>query len=134
MTSNSLDKVADGIAYVCEHLVEIRSRLARAGGTSPLERFLEDLRAGNDVSALLDEIHFALQAGRDQLGVYGHTISSGPRRSASGSRSPGLGVPVPAEPVYLCPGGRCNRWWLPDERATPPECEVYGQQLSRDRL
>jgi hypothetical protein len=134
VTSNSLDKVADGIAYVCEHLVEIRSRLARVGGASTLERFLEDLRADSDVSALLDEIHFALQAGRDPLGVYGHTISSGPRRSASGSRSPGLGVPVPAESVYLCPGGRCNRWWLPDERPTPPECEVYGQQLRRDRL
>ncbi|MFE2267477.1 hypothetical protein [Streptomyces griseosporeus] len=134
MSSHSLDKVADGIAYVCEHLVEIRFRLARVGGASILECFLEELRAGNDVSARLDDIHFALQAGGDQLGLYGLTAGSGPGRSAGGSRSQRFGLPVPAEPVYLCPGRTCNRWWLPDERAVPPICEVYCQKLRKDRL
>ncbi|GAA3597253.1 hypothetical protein GCM10022295_92370 [Streptomyces osmaniensis] len=103
------------------------------GRSSALERFLETLHAGGEVSAQLDEIHVALQTSGDLLGVYGHS-TSGSRSSMIGSGSHGFGTPMPAEPVYLCPGSSCSRWWLPTEGAAPPECEVYGQQLCRDRL
>ncbi|MGW4994214.1 hypothetical protein ACWEQ3_42430 [Streptomyces mirabilis] len=116
----------DALAYVCAHLDELRDDLRSdpEGGDGPLDRLLAAVRGDGDVDASLAELHAVMQAGGDALGVYGAT---------RGLRPVGLGRD-PTETVYVCPAGRCSRYWWPQAATTVPRCEMGGGTLRRVRL
>jgi len=124
------DQVADGIAYVCDNLADIRTCLKSDGDPLVLDRLLAALRSGQDVAGPLDDLNTALQAAGVSMGVYGDT-----RGGAGPGTSPqGIGPPRPAEVVYLCPGSLCSRYWLPDPSAAVPLCALEGEPLHAERL
>jgi hypothetical protein len=127
-------RVADGISYVCDHLADIRASLESVGGdAAALDRLLEALKTGADVSRLLDDLDVAVQATGDQVGVYGD-VRAGEPESLTGVSMPGIGSPHPVELAYLCPGRLCSRFWWPGESAAVPICTLNGQPLSAERL
>lgn len=121
----SARRVADGTAYVCGHLDEIRADLvAGGGGVAPLLRVLDAVVQGHDVTAALDELHRALVAGGDTLGVYGNAMRN--------LHPLGLG-PEPLEIVYRCPLGRCSaRPW--PQPAGALRCAIDGRDRIRETL
>jgi hypothetical protein len=129
------DPVADGIAYVCGNLADIRTRLERDGDPLVLDQLLAALRSGQDPSEPVDDLNTALQAAGYALGVYGSTRGGSTRGDAGPGTSPhGIGPPRPAEVVYLCPGRLCSRYWLPDPSAAVPRCTLEGEPLRAERL
>lgn len=106
------------MAYACAHLDELKSLL---DDPAPLNRLLDAIRDGADPSEPMRELHRAVQAAGDALGVLGH-----PNRDIAGT--PGL-PPVPVELVYLCPSGICSRYEWAEAR-----CEVNDAPLRRERL
>jgi hypothetical protein len=131
------DAVVDGIAYVCDSLAAIRARLESDGDPLVLDRLLAALRSGKDPAGPLEELNTALQAAGDALGVYGHTRGDyGNTRGdyGPGASPHGIGPPRPAEVLYLCPGRRCSRYWLPDPSAAVPRCTLEGEPLRAERL
>lgn len=122
------DRVAMGMARVCERQVEIRAHLAHLGSTQAIDDLLSAARAGQDVGNPLDALHTALQASGDALGVYGHTRGTGAQLAGiSGGR--------PSEEIYLCPGRRCTRYCWPDAAAAgPPTCEIDGAPMLKSKV
>lgn len=125
---SSNDRVALGMARVCEHQAEIREQLAHSGSAQVIDDLLAAARAGRHVGNLLDALHAALQAGGDALGVYGHTRGTGAQLAGiSGERS--------SEEIYLCPGRRCTRYCWPDAAVTgPPTCEIDDGPMLKSRV
>ncbi|WP_159039127.1 hypothetical protein [Streptomyces sp. JHA19] len=125
---NRNDRVALGMARVCEHQAEIRAQLAHSGSTQAIDDLLAAVRAGRDVGNLLDALHMALQTGGDALGVYGHTRGTGAQLAGiSGGR--------PSEEIYLCPGRRCTRYCWPDATvAGSPTCEIDGAPMLKSKV
>ncbi|SFT29832.1 hypothetical protein [Streptomyces sp. ok210] len=123
---------AERLAAVCTHLEEIRADL-RSGPSEEvdlLERVLAAARDGGDIAGMISVLHAALQAGGDPLGLDGYTDHSGAIRSL---RPAGISS-ARAELVYLCPEGRCARYWWPQATAPVPHCAISGSILRRERL
>ena len=123
---------AERLAAVCAHLQQIREDLLVGPGRDdgPLERVLVAARDGGDVAGTLSLLHAVLQAGGDPLGLDGYTdVASAVR----GLRPTGISS-LSAELVYLCPEGRCARYWWPQGTAPVPHCAISSSTLRRERL
>ena len=129
--ASTRDDESTAIAYVCEHWNELSTWLAQDDQTL-LSRLGEALRAGREVSQLLDELHQAVQRGGDALGIYGN-VERGQR---AGLPRSGLGSPRPVEVIFVCPGGRCSRYATPETEGADhkPRCEIFGIPLRWERL
>lgn len=121
---------ADGVAYVCTHLEEIRDGL-RCGATGgnegdeaeELEQLLVAVRGGGDVGAALRRLHERLLAEGDSLGVLGQS-------RGTPAQFVGVAEPYRPEPIYLCPSRRCSRFCWPKASAEePPICEIDGAAM-----
>lgn len=121
--SDDAQRTSDGLAYVCRHLDQIRADLA--GDTSPLERVLDAVADGLDLTTALDALHTALLAGGDAFGLYGN--------AARTLRPPGVGR-EPLEIVYLCPLGRCSVLRWPEAVGGAQHCSISGRDRVREKL
>ncbi|QXE38142.1 hypothetical protein KQY30_31850 [Streptomyces sp. GMY02] len=123
---------AERLAAVCAHLEEIRADLrdGPGGEHGPVERVLAAAHGGGDVVAPLAVLHAVLQAGGDPQGLDGYTDHAGAIR---GLRPAGIST-TRAEQVYLCPAGRCARYWWPKAAAPVPHCAISNSTLRRERL
>lgn len=128
------------LAYVCEHIDEVRQDLAEAaldqgaGATVLLEELDVAFAAGRPVGAILDAIHAVLLDAGDVLGLYGR-FDPDHRGQPSGLTLTGLviGPPEADEIVLLCPSGRCRRSsWRTQGHV--PRCAFTDQVLREDRL
>lgn len=124
------EQIADGIAYVCEHIGHIRATLERgpAQGIRQFDELLAALRDGAAPADLLVAVHRALRTAQDALGIFGDT------RDASALNL--IGTPdLPREPVLLCPrpSHPCARYACPAPGSTPV-CHVTGAPLRRAAL
>ncbi|MFH8659175.1 hypothetical protein [Streptomyces afghaniensis] len=133
-SDDAAERTAEGIAAVCAHVEEIRADLRDGshGDAGPLERVLAAARAGEDIADLLDALHIALQADGDALGLNGYADGGG--AGTRGIRAAGISAADPGETVYLCPGGRCVRYWWPSGDTPVPRCAISGDVLRRDWL
>jgi hypothetical protein len=145
-SSEDLIRVASGLAYVCRHLDELREVLGDDGSdpSMPLTRLVVALRGNEnpslsraggqpteqptaaDVARLLTEVHAAVQAAGDALGVYGIG------RSRDGGAS-GLEVLLV---VFRCPLQRCAGRPAHEVTESQPRCSVSSARLPmiRERL
>jgi len=134
-------RVAFGLAYVCGHLQELRQTLQDDGTdpSTPIARLLSACRAGppraedeknppirSSVAELLDNLHAAVQAAGDILGVYPY----GESRSAEPAGVQSLEI------VYRCPLHVCAGRSASEVTDTHPVCFVGLRmpQLLRERL
>ncbi|MGW6308766.1 hypothetical protein ACWFRQ_21510 [Streptomyces niveus] len=136
-------RTAERIATVCTQLEAIRGELheTRNGDDGPLEAVLAEARSrgarnGRDLVAALDQLHAALQAGGDALGLRGYSEQGAGSR---GLRPAGIdgdlaGGGRGGEITYVCPGDRCTRYWWPQGPAPVPRCAVSDTSLRRERL
>jgi hypothetical protein len=119
-------RAAAALAYLCEHLAEIRATLGDVGtdASTPLQRLLAALRAGRseDIASALTAVHTALRVAGDAPGIFGHTRGL----EALGVHS--------FEIVYRCPLRVCNGRGEAEAAIDPPRCAVNGQPLRRERL
>lgn len=124
---------ADLLAAVCAHAEEIRADLldGSGGGEAPLDDVLAAMAAGDDLAAPLEALHAVLQASGDALGLLGYSDHVATTR---GLRPTGVGEAELVETVYLCPAGRCTRYWFPVGSAPVPHCRLDGVPLRADRL
>src|SRR5450755_986448 len=105
-------RVAFGLAYACGHLAELRQTLQDDGSdpSTPIARLLSACRAGlppaddgknpdrqPSLAELLDDVHAAVQAAGDILGVYVYDES----RSVEPAGVQSLEI------VYRCPLNLC---------------------------
>ncbi|NUR57766.1 MAG: hypothetical protein HOV87_03545 [Catenulispora sp.] len=128
------------LAYVCEHMDEVREDLAEAGqgsgsgATVLLEELNVAFGAGQPVGAILDAIHTVLLDAGDVLGLYGR-FDPDHRGQPSGLTVAGLSVRPPEadEVVLLCPSERCTRSSWP-MRGQVPRCAFTDEALREDRL
>ncbi|MFI9150525.1 hypothetical protein [Streptomyces sp. NPDC053367] len=130
---DAAERAAEGLAVVCAYVEEIRADL-RGGsrdGDAPLERVLTAARTGEDITGPLDALHRALQSHGDPLGLHGYEGGTTTVRSV---QAIGISANVPGETVYLCPDGRCVRYWWRTGDAPVPRCAITGDGLRRDRL
>ncbi|WP_369214222.1 hypothetical protein [Streptomyces flavofungini] len=120
------------LAYVCGHLTEIRETLGEQG-QEPLRRLEAALgsasgsalgadTAEEDLPAILDALHRALQRAGDAPGVYGYRHPF----SAAGLSS--------LQITYRCPMQRCAGFSRREVTEFPPRCAISGRQLPRERL
>jgi hypothetical protein len=133
-------RVARGLAYVCRHLDELRTLLDDDGTdpSKPLAKLVTALQgqaaaqqptdggqSRPSVAGLLDQVHAAVQAAGDALGVYG-----------SGVRSGGQTGMEALQVVFRCPLGRCAGRPADRVAGPPPVCTVSpaGLPLIRERL
>ncbi|MEV5349728.1 hypothetical protein ACIG54_37320 [Streptomyces achromogenes] len=123
---------AEGLAAVCAHLEEIRAdlRSGPGGDEGPVERVLAAARDGGDVAGTLAVLHAVLQAGGDPQGLHGYADHP---RAVRGLRPAGIST-TRTEPVYVCPAGRCARYWWPQPAVPVPHCEISSTLLRRERL
>ncbi|MFD5782641.1 hypothetical protein [Streptomyces sp. NPDC126933] len=123
---------AERLAAVCAHLEEIRAdlRSGPGGDEGPVERVLAAARDGDDPEGTLAVLHAVLQADGDPQGLDGYTNHAGATR---GLRPAGIST-TRAELVYVCPAGRCARYWWPQAAVPVPHCAISGIPLRRERL
>jgi hypothetical protein len=130
---DAAERAAEGLAVVCAHVDEIRADLL--GGLhaddTPLERVLAAARTGEDLTGPLDALHRALQSDGDPLGLHGYEAGTAGLRAL---QAIGISATDPGETVYLCPDGRCVRYWWRTGDAPVPGCAISGDALRRDRL
>jgi uncharacterized protein YbjT (DUF2867 family) len=120
-------RVADGLAYVCQHLDTIRAALDpdQQQEPAPIQAVRAALRTGADLTMPLQTLHSALLDVGDALGVW-HAARNGP---------PMVGIPdTPFEPIYLCPRDRCAGRRVDSATVFPLTCALAGQQLRRETL
>lgn len=127
MTQGADGPDADALAYVCDQWSDLRAVLRAHRGTPAADQTLVSLAQavldGSDTTEILRDLHAALRAAGDPLGVFGHA------RSAQV-----VGVDGPYEIVYLCPVNHCSgRSWAA-AAAGEPTCAVAGRTLRRERL
>lgn len=140
-------RTASGLAYVCSHLDELRELLGDDGSnpSTPLTRLVGALQAGETppprhpggeqsgeqpagpyIAGLLNEVHAAVQAAGDALGIY----PAGP------SRGGGLSGMEVLRIVFRCPLHQCAG--RPADKVTGPRpvCTVSPKQLPliRERI
>lgn len=129
-----LDEAARRLAIVCAKVDDIRSRLCSVpiGNDTALEELLTAARGGGEIAAPMDVLHAVLQALGDTQGIYGYSDNG--YTSDRGVHPAGVDRQRPAEPVYLCPAGRCTRYWWPQGPVPVPHCVISGDPLRRDRL
>ncbi|MBE1582331.1 hypothetical protein ACFPOI_31335 [Nonomuraea angiospora] len=121
------ERVSAAIAYVCGNLPDLRAQLDHLGDRAPLDRLLAAIRDGSDVTRPLDDLHEALLAGGDVLGVYGG--------SARSVRLAGITAAAPPETLYTCPHRRCARYQWPEPGASAaPTCEIDETSMLLERL
>ncbi|WP_405866520.1 MULTISPECIES: hypothetical protein [unclassified Streptomyces] len=124
------EQIAVGLAYVCEHVDQVRTTLEQgpADGPARLDELVAALRAGEDPTALLDVVHRALREAQDALGVFGRT------RASSMLTSAGIAAGAPYEPILLCPRSAhpCARYAWPGNGSRV--CRVSGESLRRSTL
>ncbi|MFF3137677.1 hypothetical protein [Streptomyces mirabilis] len=125
-------EAANRLAVACAYLDEIRRDLRQElGEDQALEQVLAAARDGGDLAGPLTALHAVLQAANgDPLGLDGY--------AGTGSGTRGL-QPVgisdrPGERVYLCPAGRCARYWWPQATTSVPHCHISDADLRRERL
>lgn len=117
-------RVPDALAYICEHREEIRDRLVASGRVDLWDDLVTALPEQTDVGPILLAMHTAFQRAGDALGLLGLTRRDGLVRPA------GIGRATPVDTLFLCPVGRCTRFWAPQPGAThPPACEMSGAPL-----
>ncbi|MFD8208833.1 hypothetical protein ACFV2S_20865 [Streptomyces sp. NPDC059695] len=117
-------------AAVCERGDRYRPFLvSRIGTADVLDRAVDALRTGADPVTALDELDAALQASGDPQGLYGAL-----RGVRDASTATGFESSAPGESVYLCPTGRCSRFWLPDDLAPVARCALSEAPLRRRKL
>jgi hypothetical protein len=119
------DEIKDAIAYICEHLDTVRSRLTRYGQPTALDDFVTAVANNRSAAEPVKKIHTLLKS-RDGRGLYGATRGVDL-----------LGVPAKdtLAPVYLCPSRLCSRLWTESGNGLAvPRCELRGQPLRRQEL
>ncbi|MGV9633337.1 hypothetical protein ACWDO0_04095 [Nocardia rhamnosiphila] len=125
-SSQDAGRIAAGLAYLCEHLEDIRSVLEDDGSDhgTPLNRLLAVVHSDGvtDLGVALDAVHTALQAGGDARGLYGHHRAATP-----------IGVHH-LEIVYRCPLARCTGRTAAEVHDDPPRCALTERELLRERL
>ncbi|MFF2644958.1 hypothetical protein ACFVUB_34600 [Streptomyces niveus] len=123
---------AERLAAVCAHLEEIRAdlRSGPGGDEGPVERVLAAARDGEDSAGTLAVLHAVLQADGDPQGLDGYTNHAGATRSL---RPAGIST-TRAELVYMCPAGRCARYWWPQPAVSVPQCAISSTPLHQGRL
>lgn len=128
------DETAQRLAAVCSGVEDIRRRLRGhpAGDDTVLEEVLTAARSGGEMAGPVDALHLVLQALGDVQGLYAYSNSG--RTADRGVHPAGVDHECPAEPVYLCPAGRCARFWWPQGPVPVPRCAISGDALRRDRL
>jgi hypothetical protein len=124
--TGSAERISTAVAYVCENLPDLRDQLDHLGDRAPLDRLLTAIRDGRDVTRPLDDLHEALLAGGDVLGVYG--------ASARSARLAGITAAAPPETLYLCPHRRCARYRWPEAGAPAPTCAIDDSPMPLERL
>ncbi|MEU7556026.1 hypothetical protein AB0B01_27470 [Streptomyces sp. NPDC044571] len=123
------EQLPDVLAYVCAHEEEVRDRLAGLGRLDLWEDLLAALPEQVDVAPIVQAMHTAFQNARDALGLLGATRRDRPVRPA------GTGPATPVEALFLCPVGRCTRFWAAEPGETrPPRCEMSGAPLRWEGL
>jgi hypothetical protein len=122
-TSQSADRIAAGLAYVCKEFASLRAVLPD-DEQGPLRRLLAAVRNGEDLAGPLAALHAALLAAGDHLGIWG-------QRSVTMA---GINTQGPFEFVYLCPLGRCSGRSVDKNTVFPLICAITGQELRRERL
>jgi hypothetical protein len=133
-TARSAEEIAAAIGYVCGDPEQLRDVLPGD------ERALVDQVLANALNGpletakeLLDRLHVALRRAGDPRGVYGQVLRKIPW-FGRGTAPLGSSTARPAETIYLCPIGRCTRFWFPDgrSRADVPNCSASGVPLAAD--
>jgi hypothetical protein len=134
-------RVAFGLAYVCGHLAELRQTLQDNGcdPSTPISRLLRVCRAGPppaddrkntdsqpSLAELLDEVHTAVQAAGDILGVYVYDESRSVEPAGVQS----------VEIVYRCPLNLCAGRSAREAVDAHPVCSLGHRlpELLRERL
>jgi hypothetical protein len=130
----SAAEIAAAIGYVCRDPEQLRNVLPADKSilvnhvlTKALTEPLEAIRES------LDKLHAALRQAGDTWGVYGQALRTKPS-SAPGTSPLGASTPRPTETIYLCPIGRCDRFWFLDDRSPEdvPYCSVSGGPMVAD--
>ncbi|MEU6232189.1 hypothetical protein [Kitasatospora sp. NPDC047058] len=127
MTNGPEDQLADALAHICGDTAGIREALEP--NTDPLDHLLEAVRTDEGVTTALNNLHVALQAAGDALGVHGHN-----RSPASGLRLAGAVASRPREALLICPTGRCSRYDRPNPTTPTPTCAIDGLALRQTLL
>lgn len=132
--ARSAEEIAAAIGYVCRDPEQLRDVLS-GDERALVDQVLANALNGNldTVRALLDRLHTALRQAGDPRGVYGQALRRMPS-SVRGTAPLGNSMVRPAETIYLCPIGRCSRFWFPDDRspADVPNCSASGVPLTAD--
>jgi hypothetical protein len=127
----SPEQIAEGLAYVCAHVDEIRRTLLAGteADANPIDDLLAALRSGTDPVPLLEDLHHALRRAQDAPGIFGHCSHRGTLTAA------GVNSTTRAMPILLCPRdlNPCIRHQWPAE-GDSPTCDVTGQPLRRASL
>ncbi|MBO2458464.1 hypothetical protein [Actinomadura violacea] len=130
MTRSGPRDVPFSVAYACAHLDELRTLLEESDDAAArLTRLVSALRADPrpseaELSALVDDLHAAVQAAGDPWGVR-PPAQRGPL-GAAGVES--------VEVVYRCPLGVCAGRDADEVDRLPVRCAVTGRDLVRERL
>ncbi|TDC25965.1 hypothetical protein E1265_05555 [Streptomyces sp. 8K308] len=126
---------ADLLAAVCGHAKEIRADLLHGsgGGAAPLDDVLAAMAAGDDLAAPLEALHAVLRASGDALGLLGYSDHVATTRGLEPAGIVGVEDGL-VETVYLCPAGRCTRYWFPVGSAPVPHCRFDDVPLRGERL
>lgn len=125
------------LAIVCANVEDIRRRLRGypAGDDTVLEEVLTAALGEGEMAGPVGELHAVLQALGDAQGLYAYSDNGRTADRGVHSVHPaGVDHECPAEPVYLCPAGRCARFWWPQGPVPVPHCAISGDTLRRDRL
>jgi hypothetical protein len=130
MSGPSADAIraANGLAYVCGHLEQLRKLLNDDGAdpSTPLGQLLNALQSGEaepDLSALLDSVDTAARQAGDAFGVYGFLTTR--RGGVSGMET--------LQIVFRCPLRRCAGRGASQVRGSTPVCAISPQRLPLDR-
>jgi hypothetical protein len=129
-----IDETTRRLAIVCANVEKIRRRLrdGPTGDDAVLEGLLTAARGDGGTTRAVDVLHAVLQSLGDAQGLY--AFSEHGRTADRGVRAVGVDRDASAEPVYLCPGRRCARYWWPQGPVPIPRCAISGDPLCRDEL
>ncbi|MEU3643265.1 hypothetical protein AB0E59_07805 [Lentzea sp. NPDC034063] len=119
------DDVAAGLDHVCARLDQIRETLTLSSdGVGVLDTVLAAVAQDRNPAAALEDLHRALRAAGDTLGVFGG--------ARSGIKPPGIESSSGRDSVYVCPRDAhpCARHAWPSA-AAEHRCKISDQELRR---